>query len=250
MPALSPRRPRPGSSIYGLVGAGGERDSGGVPGYGQYCPIALAAEVFAERWTPIIVRNLTMGCERFGEILEGAPGLPRSVLSQRLRRLEREGVVARTDRGYRLTQSGRELADVVMMMGAWGARWREALPEHHDPYQVLWTVSRLVVPATLPQPRVVVRFDVAGRRRAERYWLVLGRTDREVCVTDPGHPTDGVVDTDATALVGWVTGAVSLGQAQRAGTMTVTGPPWLVRELAAWGRLSPYAEIARPPQRG
>ena len=153
--------------------------------------------------------------------------------------------MARTDRGYRLTEAGRELGDVVMTLGAWGARWREVLPEHHDPYLVLWTVSRLVDPAKLPQPRVVVRFDVTGGRRPERYWLVLGRTDREVCVTEPGYPTDGVVGTDAATLVRWVTGVVTLGEAQRAGTMTVAGPRWVARELAAWGRLSPYAEIAR-----
>ena len=51
-----------------------------MKGYGQYCPIALAAEVFAERWTPIILRNLMLGCTRFGEILDGAPGLPRTVM--------------------------------------------------------------------------------------------------------------------------------------------------------------------------
>ena len=53
-----------------------------MDGYGQFCPIALGAEVFAERWTPIILRNLMVGCERFGEILAGAPGLPRSVLTR------------------------------------------------------------------------------------------------------------------------------------------------------------------------
>jgi len=71
-------------------------EGGGMEGYGQYCPIALGAEVFAERWTPIIVRNLMGGSERFGDLLDGAPGLPRSVLSQRLRSLERAGVVARS----------------------------------------------------------------------------------------------------------------------------------------------------------
>lgn len=57
-------------------------------GYGQYCPIALGAEIFAERWTPIIIRNLHLGCRRFGEIIDGAPGLPRSVLALRLRTLQ------------------------------------------------------------------------------------------------------------------------------------------------------------------
>ena len=61
--------------------------------YGQYCPIARGAEVFAERWTPLIVRNLHLGCGNFSEILEGAPGLSRTLLSQRLKQLERLGVV-------------------------------------------------------------------------------------------------------------------------------------------------------------
>jgi DNA-binding HxlR family transcriptional regulator len=61
--------------------------------YGQYCPIARGAEVFAERWTPLIIRNLQLGCETFGEILVGAPGLSRTLLTQRLKQLERLGVV-------------------------------------------------------------------------------------------------------------------------------------------------------------
>ena len=67
-----------------------------MEGYGQYCPIALGAEIFAERWTPIILRNLMVGCDRFGDILAGAPGMPRSVLTRRLRTLERDGVVTRS----------------------------------------------------------------------------------------------------------------------------------------------------------
>jgi DNA-binding HxlR family transcriptional regulator len=94
--------------------------------------------VFAERWAPIIIRNLMIGCERFGEVLDGAPGLPRSVLSQRLRRLEAYGVGTRQPGPggpvYRLTEAGRELADVCLVLGAWGARWREVLPAHMDPY--------------------------------------------------------------------------------------------------------------------
>ena len=88
-----------------------------MEGYGQYCPIALGAEVFAERWTPIIVRNLMSGSERFGDLLDGAPGLPRSVLAQRLRRLERAGVIERSDGRvpvYQLTDCGRELAQVCV----------------------------------------------------------------------------------------------------------------------------------------
>src|SRR5690349_20446758 len=120
----------------------GCEDAGGVDGYGQYCPIALAAEVFAERWTPIVLRNLGLGCERFGEILEGAPGMSRSVLSQRLRRLQQAGVIGVTgvgrQRRYRLTEPGRELVEVVLALRRWGARWLHTLPAHHDPALMLW----------------------------------------------------------------------------------------------------------------
>ncbi|MET0417176.1 MAG: helix-turn-helix domain-containing protein [Actinoplanes sp.] len=213
-------------------------------GYGQYCPIALAAEIFAERWTPIIIRNLRLGCTRFTEILDGAPGLPRSVLSLRLRTLARAGVVTCVRSGrsstYRLTASGRELAEIGEALGAWGARWRRARPEEQDPYLVLWTLARLIKPATLPQPRIVVQFHLPGHPPPDRYWLVLSVAGNEVCAESPGFAEDGCVVTDTASLVRWYAGEISLGAAQRAGAMAVTAPAWLVRLLAAWGRMNPY----------
>lgn len=221
--------------------------------YGQYCPVALGAEVFAERWTPIILRNLHLGCERFGEILDGAPGLPRSVLATRLRTLRRYGVVRQIGTGrrtrYELTDCGRELAGVCTVLGAWGARWLEVRPEDQDPYLALWTVSRMIDPGTLPRDRVVVRFDLTGVRGPGRYWLVAGRTGNEVCAEPPGYREDGVVTCDTASLVRWYAGQLTLGAAQRAGGMTVVAPRWLERELARWGRLSPYTEIQRGPGR-
>ena len=52
--------------------------------YGQYCPIARTSELLAERWTPIIIRNLLTGCRTFGELLAGAPGISKALLAQRL----------------------------------------------------------------------------------------------------------------------------------------------------------------------
>ncbi|MDG4821069.1 helix-turn-helix domain-containing protein [Asanoa sp. WMMD1127] len=213
--------------------------------YGQYCPIALAAEVFAERWTPIIIRNLHLGCARYNEILDGAPGLPRSVLSQRLRALEHAGVVSRVTTGratsYRLTESGRDLADVAIALGAWGHRWRSAVPADQDPYLALWTIARLIAPATLPRLRIVVEFHVRDRRAPDRFWLVLSRTGNEVCARSPGFPVDGLVSADTATLVRWYAGEIALSTAQRGGGMSVSGPRWLVEQLRAWGRLNPYA---------
>jgi len=222
--------------------------------YGQYCPIALAAEVFAERWTPIVLRNLMVGCERFGEVLDGAPGMSRSVLVHRLRDLQRAGVVEVTGSGqgrrYRLTAAGRELCDVVLALGAWGARWREAAPQQQDPYLMLWGLSRLIDPATLPRPRVVVRFQVTDHRTPDRFWLVARTGGNEVCVTEPGFVEDGVVVTGTAALYRWHSGRLALGHAERSGAMQVSGPRWLHRTLAAWGRLSPFADVSKPDQPG
>ena len=86
--------------------------------YGQYCPIARGAEIFAERWTPLIIRNLHLGCDTFGAILAGAPGLSHTVLAQRLKQLERLGIVESAPKAhgrghrYQLSDSGRDLFTV------------------------------------------------------------------------------------------------------------------------------------------
>jgi DNA-binding HxlR family transcriptional regulator len=107
--------------------------------YGQYCPIARASEVLAERWTPIILRNLPLGSTTFSEIAAGAPGLSRTLLTTRLRKLERAGVVHTTPspsgRGsrYHLTEAGQDLAAVMKALGTWGERWTELAPSTSAP---------------------------------------------------------------------------------------------------------------------
>src|SRR5262245_18845715 len=98
-----------------------------MQGYGQFCPVAKAAEVFAERWTPLIVRELLAGSAHFNDLHRGVPLMSRTLLSQRLKRLEGIGVVKRKlgARGseYCLTDAGREFAPMVRLLGEWGQRW-------------------------------------------------------------------------------------------------------------------------------
>jgi hypothetical protein len=108
-------------------------------------------------------------------------------------------------------------------------------------------MSRLVDPTSLPQPRVVVRFDVRRERPPDRYWLLLDRLGNEVCVHPPGFPDDGVVSTDTSSLIRWYAGQLGLDAAQEAGGMTVVAPPWLERELDRWGRLNHFGAIKPAP---
>jgi DNA-binding HxlR family transcriptional regulator len=215
-----------------------------VKGYGQYCPIARAAEILATRWTPVIVRNLVLGCESFSEIAEGAPGIPRSVLTERLRMLERYGLVERTPRrGYRLTSAGAELEPVLDAMGVWGSRWLEVAPEDLDAHVVLWSMCRLMqTNEQLPDRRVVIRFDLRDGKHPH-FWVVLERPEAEVCVKPPGFDVELVVDTDSHWLAMWHMGRIPLGAAMRRGFIRVEGPRSLKTDLATWG-LSRFAGVA------
>ena len=220
--------------------------------YGQYCPIARAAEVFAERWTPLIIRNLYLGCGNFGEVLEGAPGLSRTLLSHRLSQLERLGIVESAPkpggRGHRygLTPAGRELFEVCRTLGDWGARWLEIGPQHLDPFVALWSMCKCLRRERLPGRRLVIRFDFTGRPRRERYWLLLERGDAEICKTSPGPDDDLQVMADADAFVRWHAGQLTWAQATREGRIRLEGSRSLVRAFPGWNARSAFAPLTHP----
>jgi DNA-binding HxlR family transcriptional regulator len=217
--------------------------------YGQYCPIARGAEIFAERWTPLIVRNLHLGCGSFSEILEGAPGLSRTLLSERLKQLERRGIVESAPkpggrgRRYELTSSGHDLFAVCQSLGEWGARWLEIAPEHLDPFVALWSMCNALLQERLPDRRVVIRFDFTGCRRRERYWLLIERGETEICKTAPGFDEDLYVTADAEAFVKWHAGQLSWAQAIREDRIQLEGPPSLIRAFPTWNGRSMFAHI-------
>lgn len=219
-----------------------------VRSYHQYCPIARGAEVFATRWTPVIVRNLLLGCRTFGELRDGAPGIPRSVLSERLRQLEHHGIVRRREnprgRGwlYEPTEAGEELRAVCDALGAWGASWVELGPQHLDPYYSLWAMARGMRSVELPEERVNTRFELPDMpRKRRRFWLLVHRREPEICVKPPGFEEDLVVTTDADWLARWVLGQTSLGRGMKAGRVDVEGSQRLVRTLRHWGELGARA---------
>jgi DNA-binding HxlR family transcriptional regulator len=217
--------------------------------YGQYCPIARGAEIFAERWTPLIIRNLHLGCGSFSEILEGAPGLSRTLLSQRLKQLAWLGVVEaarKTDgRGhhYELTSAGRELFTVCQSLGEWGARWLEIAPEHVDPFVALWSMCNALIRDRLPDRRVVIRFEFTGRPRRERYWLLIELGDTEICKTSPGLDEDLCITAEAEAFVKWHAGQLTWAQATRETRIKLEGPSSLVRAFPTWNARSMFAHI-------
>jgi len=223
-------------------------------GYEQYCPIAKGAEILAERWTPLIVRNLFLGCSTFSELQQGCPRMSSTLLAQRPRSLERDAVVERVPhprgRGsvYYLTPAGLELVEVVKSLGAWGARWLELGPRDYDPSAVLWAWTRLIDVELLPPQRVVVRFDMSDQG-GRRFWMLLERAAAEVCRKDPGLDEDLVVTTDSRTLTDYHRGRLSWTAALRSGQLRVEGRRDLARALPAWGGRSYFANVHPARQR-
>lgn len=214
--------------------------------YAQYCPIARASELFAERWTPIIIRNLLAGCRTFGDLRAGAPGISKALLAQRLALLEGQGIVAAQARAsgrgsvYELTDKGRELRTITDAMGAWGARWLELKPNDIDAGYVLWATCRLVELDRVPKEGLVVRIELADRP-ADHFWMLLKRPQAEICSNNPGQSEDLVVQTDSETLARWHLRHVSYDEAARAGRIRIEGLPSQARAFVACIRPSPFA---------
>jgi DNA-binding HxlR family transcriptional regulator len=220
--------------------------------YGQYCPVALGSEVVADRWTPLILREMVIGSTRFNDIERGLPGISRSLLVQRLGHLERKGVLerrpARGGRGneYHLTPAGRDLEGVIMALGEWAVRWlyAEPQPAEVDPVVLTWWMHRRVDTARLPDRRVVIEFDYRGAN-ATVIWMILDRGEPSVCVKHPGFDSDICVVTDTASFMRVFSGIESLGDARRRGTVTLDGPTALTRSFGTWFLWSPFAPAVR-----
>lgn len=214
--------------------------------YGQYCPIARASELLAERWSIIILRNIVvLGCRTFNEIADGAPGLSRGLLSKRLRELQRAGVLEIRSKPdgpgstYVPTLAGRELTDVMRALQRWGSKWADLTPEQAHPGVVLWMWATFFLDRErLPRRRTLIRFDyptLSGP--GSRSWLLIERGDAEVCETYPGGEEDLVVVVhDPVVFARWHLGEVPWGETLRSGAIELNGPPALAEALPAWHR--------------
>lgn len=227
-----------------------------MPSYREYCPIAVGAEFFGDRWTPLILRELMIGCRRFNEIHRGLGRMSRTLLIQRLRELERRGIVERqVDAGgrtseYRLTAAGQELEPIVWSLGHWAARWSFGDPadEELDAAWLVWRLHQHVIDEHLPTARTVVQFVLTGPGGGEA-WLVLDRGGSTACQIDPGYEVDLVVMGDNREMHRWLLGWRSFQELRRAGSVRLIGPTRLGRAFANWFSTSLFAPSLRPVTR-
>lgn len=221
-----------------------------MSGYGQFCPVARASEIFAERWTPLVVREIMVGHHHFSEILKGLHSISPSMLGSRLRSLERAGIIETgpnpTGRGstYHLSEAGAKLAEIVKSLGVWGQQYLEVRQEHLDGDVLMWAILTHLHPDSLPVARRVVRFEFRDEKK--RYWLVLRRDDPDICYSDPGFGDDLAIRSDLECVTRVYLGELSLADARRVGRLEIEGPRELARGVDAWFPVSGFAAHARP----
>lgn len=218
--------------------------------YRQFCPVAMAAEVFCTRWTPLILRELVSGSTRFNDLRRGMPRISPTLLSKRLKQLEEAGVV-RKQRSpgeevveYRLTPAGEELKAVVFDLGLWGQRWIEAQSslKNLDPSLLMWDMRRNLDPTPIPPGRSVIQIVYPELQQGKRnWWLVVKGGETDLCNIDPGFDVDLHIATDLRTMTAIWMGLTTVKAEEEAGRLHAVGNKMLKRAMQQWLGLSPFA---------
>lgn len=215
--------------------------------YGSYCGIARALEIVGERWALLVVRDLIQGPKRFTDLRRGLPRIPSNVLSARLKELEHAGVIHRrllprpsTGIVYELTEYGRELEDIVLRLGLWGARMlgEPRLEDTVNPDSLMLALRATFRPEAARglQASYELRFgEIVFHARIDKGALEVAE--------GPLADADLVVETDLT-IRALMSGELSPREAVKTGKVRLTGRPDLLDRFVEVFHIPPAPVLA------
>ena len=224
--------------------------------YGQFCPVAMAAEIICTRWTALILREFLCGTTRFNDLRKGVPAMSPALLSKRLKELAAAGVIERCETPgssgveYSLTDAGEALRPVVMALGFWGQSWidAEASLRNLDPTLLMWDMRRSLDVTPMPAGRRTIQFlypEISPSKR--NWWLVVNAGMVDLCRVDPGFPVDLVVRTSLRTMTKIWMGLTSVSEEARVGRLELDGDPRLATSMQRWLGLSPFSREPKKP---
>ncbi len=221
--------------------------------YGQFCPIAKAAEVLGEKWTILILRELLYGSSRFNDFQAAIAGISPTMLTKRLRDLEIKGVVEKENHDYRLTECGQELAPLVRQYAIWGMRWaRGDMPDDElDAQLLMYDMRRRINTEFLPPTGATIHIHFKDQAEASDWWLLVQGSVVELVDEEPEAEEDLLIESDLRSLTQLWLGDLSLRGALTRQLLRLKGKPLLIRCIEDWLPLARQAAIrpARPPHR-
>jgi DNA-binding HxlR family transcriptional regulator len=214
--------------------------------YDDGCAAAHALDLVGERWALLVVRELLLGPKRFTDLRAGLPGASPNVLAQRLRELEKAGVVRRrklpppaASRVYELTDWGLELEPVIIRLGRWGVR------SPSKPRDAELGVDSLILSfRTMFDPRAAEGLGASYELRLgeDRFRAVVADGRFEIARGSADRP-DATIETDAGTLTALVYGGRQLAEALRSGDIKIEGDGSAVERFLS---LFPLPQPAAP----
>ncbi|MGJ3251689.1 MAG: winged helix-turn-helix transcriptional regulator [Elainellaceae cyanobacterium] len=222
--------------------------------YAQFCPIAKAAEIIAQPWMPLVIRELLCGSCRFNDLHRGVPKMSRSLLVRRLEQLEQSGLIERRLVGndahpeYHLTQAGEAIRPIMIQLGDWGKQWVQHEISQHDldAGLLMWDIQRRIERSQLPPHRVVVLFQFKDApEEHQQFWLLLTPDVVDLCLKDPGYDVDLYVCSDIRTFTEVWLGDQDLAQALKDDSIWLLGPTELQKQFPSWLSLNVFANVKR-----
>jgi DNA-binding HxlR family transcriptional regulator len=216
--------------------------------YDEACPISMAASVLCERWTIQIVREMFFGSTRYSEIHKHIPNISPTLLRNRLRSLEEEGVIIRkcgekaNRYEYFLAPAGKALAPVLTEMGKWGMCFaRDGMTDKQN------TASGLVrdfaggikVDA-LPSGNTSIQINLTDVPESPEHYIHVQGDDVQVCDTDLGFDIDVRITSTLDVMTRVWYGEINIQSAIESGQMKVTAPPIYTRRIRSWLGISSF----------
>jgi DNA-binding HxlR family transcriptional regulator len=209
--------------------------------YDDPCGIARALNLVGERWGLLVVRELTLGPKRFGQLRTGLAGISPNVLAQRLRELETAGIVTRevleppaSVAVYSLSRRGADLRPILIELGRWGSREPLASSNQLTPDALMLALETSFIGRNRFAATYALRLD------GESYQLQVSDSSISTSRGRPDEPTT-TITADAATFRGYAFGRASFDDLTATGTLTVSGSRSAARRLPRLFRVpTPY----------
>jgi len=213
--------------------------------YGQFCGLSRALEIVGERWSMLFIRDLLIRPKTFHEMHEGFPSAAADILSARLRELEHSGVVRRVqdadgETRYTLTEFGRELDDIVIRLGRWGAR----LLGDPRPEDVVTSDSIRMALRTTFRPEAAAGLTVSYQLTVGDVVVHAKINDGTIDTGDGPLPGADLVLDPGMALKPMMTGELTPADAIESGDVKFLGDPSLITTFTKLFRIMPMPQEA------
>jgi DNA-binding HxlR family transcriptional regulator len=224
-----------------------------MPDYGQFCPVAKATELIGERWTILILRELVLGTHRFSGFQRALSRISPSLLTLRLKNLEKAGIIIRKARSgrrgyeYFLTPAGKQLSPIIEHLAVWGMRWaRGQLTDRElDVEFLMWEVQRRLNTGALPDGETVLCFIFEELTKFKSWWIVIQDDEVDLCTKNPGRDVDLYITATVRTMVDVWEGDLDIKLALRKGLIKTSGNSQLARTFPQWYGICLYAGVKR-----